>query len=108
MHSTYQLPVSTHWYTTKLPAFICLCFLFVQPAVGQLLHVYEADRGGRLDIVLETAGSIRIVGSDKPEIAIEADFIGKDAELIQYDIKENSENLIIHSVYDEEKATLNS
>ena len=103
MDSTDKLPASTHWLTAKTLTFFCLFFLLAQPATGQLLHVYEADKGGRLDITLETAGSIRIVGWDKPEIAIEADFIGKDAESINYDIKEDSDNLIIHSAYDGEE-----
>lgn len=84
-------------------ALICLCSLVAQPATGQLLHVYEAGKGGVLDVTLETAGSIRVIGWDKPEVAIEADFLGQDADFIDFDIEQDSENMVIQSAYKGEK-----
>ena len=79
--------------------FLCLCALNTQHLTAQLLYVYPTQGEGQLEVKLETGGSARIIGWDKPEIAIEADLLGRDSEFIDFDIEESPKKLLVRSAY---------
>jgi len=95
----------------KWTAFVSLvillfCFLTAGDLFAAEITIaeeFEVEKGKKLDIEIESGGSLEIIGWNKEKISVVVEIDGRHAEDVIVDFDETSSGLEIHSYFDNRK-----